>query len=57
MISMYDYALLVRSLGIIEGAASCASDEAAKNVVIGELDIIDPILEKLEKELFGNEQG
>ena len=56
MISAYDYALLVRSLGVIEGALNCASDEAVKNVAIGELDVIEPILEKLEKELFGNEQ-
>jgi hypothetical protein len=50
MISVGDYALLMRSLGIIEGTVCCA-DERVKTAVFGELEIIEPILEKLEEGL------
>ncbi len=56
MISLYDYALLVRSLGVIEGAVSCASEDV-KTVAIGEFERIDQILEKLERELEGNHEN
>ncbi len=55
MISVGDYALLVRSLGIIEGAVCCA-DERVKTAVLGELEIIEPILEELEEEVSHRER-
>lgn len=50
MITFGDYALLVRSLGVIEGAVSCA-DERVRTAVFTEFETIEPILEKLEEGL------
>lgn len=50
MISVGDYALLIRSLGVIEGAVSCA-DERVRAAVFAEFETIEQILEKLEEGL------